>query len=188
MGKFWCYKHFTYDLLRLHIWSSLLCSTGGVLISFSETPKFHPDWVSVGSIAGNIHVNLIWLPFHVFYSVDILFSNNQQKTATGTMWYCQDSPNSTLNLILTQLPEQKNNEKERVSFRNSKNRSLCTLWIMCFKPSAYFQSEVKKPAFPVFFSNPTPGGFFWTAIGLFLLELDEIQIESANIKLVYAFP
>lgn len=107
MGKFWCYKHFNYDILRLHVWSSLLCFTGGVLISFSETPKFHPDWVSVGSISGNIHVNLIWLPFHVFYSVDILFSNNQQKTATGTTWYCRDSPNSTLNLILTQLPEQK---------------------------------------------------------------------------------
>lgn len=39
--------------------------------------------------------------------VEILFSNNQQKTATGAMWYCQDSHNSTLNFILTRIQEQK---------------------------------------------------------------------------------
>lgn len=36
---------------------------------------------------------------------------------------------------------------------------------MCFKPGAYFQPKVKKPAFPDFFSSPTAGGSLWTATG-----------------------
>lgn len=119
--------------------------------------------------------------------VEILFSNNQQMTATGAMWYCQDSHNTYTEFHFNSTTRAKDNKKERVTFGNSKYKSLCTIWIMCFKPSTYFQPKVKKPAFPVFSQILLQEASCEQQLVWFFLELNEIQIESANIELVYIF-
>lgn len=100
------------------------------------------------------------------------------------MWYPQDPHKPTLNSLLTQKFQTEDNEKERVTFRSSNNKSICARWIIYFKPSIYFQPKSKETCISSFSLNPIAGGSLWAAISLLLLALEK-QIESENIKLVY---